>query len=83
MYSLIKLIWYFKWNNYVTRKEENCIAFVQLNTCISEHIIVRLHSIYGTDIGRSIKMATDNIHSIGVVKPVYGIPNFPLTATAM
>ena len=54
-----------------------------LNICILEHFIVRSHSSCGIDLGRSIKMATDNIHSIGVVKPVYMIPTFPLTATAV
>ena len=48
-----------------------------------EHFSVQLHSSWGTDKGRSIKMATYNIHSISVVKPVYGIPNFPLTTKAV
>ena len=34
---------------------------------ILEQCSVRLHGSCGTDLGRSIKMATDNIHSIGVV----------------
>ena len=50
---------------------------------IFEHWSVRLHSSCGTALGRSIKMATENIHSIGVDKPVYGIPTFPLTAKAV
>ena len=50
---------------------------------ILEHWSVRLNSSCGTDLGRSIKMATDNIHSIGVVKPVYGIQTFPLTTKAV
>ena len=53
------------------------------NLNISEYFSVRLHSSCGADLGRLIKMATDNIHSIGVVKPVYGIPTFPLTAKAV
>ena len=52
------------------------------NVSILEHWMVRLQSDYGTDLWRSIKMATDNIHLIGVVKPVNGIPTFPLTAKA-
>ena len=48
-----------------------------------EYRSVRFHSRCGTDLGRSIKMVTDNIHSIGVVKPLYGIPTFPLTAKAV
>ena len=38
-----------------------------LNTCIFEHFSVQFHSSCGTDLEQSIKMATDNIHSIGVV----------------
>ena len=44
---------------------------------------IRFHSSWGTDLGRSIAAFTDNIYAIGVVKPVYGYPTFPLTATAM
>ena len=44
---------------------------------------VRLYSSCGTDLGRSFAEVTDNIHAIGVVKPVYGYPNFPLTAKAV
>ena len=54
-----------------------------LNLNISELYSVRLHSICGMDLGRSINMATDNIHLTGVVKPVYGIPTSTLTAKAM
>ena len=50
---------------------------------IVEHCSVRLHGCCGTDLGRSIEMATDNIYSIDVVKPVNGIPTFPLTAKAV
>ena len=32
---------------------------------------IRLHSSLGADLGRSIAVVTDNIHAIGVVKPVY------------
>ena len=53
------------------------------NLKISEYCSVRLHSSCGTDLGRSMEMATDNIHSIGVVEPVYGIPTFPLTKKAV
>ena len=42
---------------------------------------IRLHGSYGTDLGRSIAEVTDNIHAIGVVKPVYERSTFPLTAT--
>ena len=50
---------------------------------ILEHCSVRLHSSCGTDLGRSIKMATENSRSIGVVTPGYGISTSPLTATAV
>ena len=42
----------------------------------------RLHGSCGTDLGRWIAEVTDNIHAIGVVKPVYERPTFPVTATA-
>ena len=45
--------------------------------------MVQLQSSCGTDLGRSIKMAIGNIHSIGVVKPIHGIQTFPLTAKAV
>ena len=61
------------WNNNTTRKEEKHNSLM-LNLNIMEHCIVRLHSSCGTDLGRSTEVVTDNIHSIGVVKPVYGIP---------
>ena len=48
---------------------------------IEKHI--RLYGSCGTDLGRSIAEVTDNIHAIGVVKPVYGIVAFLLTATAV
>ena len=44
---------------------------------------IRLYDSCGTDLGRSIAEVTDNIYAIGVVKPVYGYPTFPLTATAV
>ena len=47
---------------------------------ILEHCIVRLHSSCGTDLGWTIKMSTDNIYPTLVVKTVYRIPTFPLTA---
>ena len=50
------------------------------NLNLSKYCSVWLHSSSGTHLGRSIEKATDNIHSIGVVKPVYRIPTFPLTA---
>ena len=50
---------------------------------ILEYCSVQLHSSCGADLGRSIKMATYNTHSIGVVKQVYRIPTFPLTAKAV
>ena len=54
------------------------------NTFILEYCSVRLRSNCETDLGRSIKiMATDNIQSVGVVKPVYGIPTFQLTGKAV
>ena len=39
-----------------------------------------LHESCGIDLGLSIAMVTHNKHAIGVVKPVYGITTFPLTA---
>ena len=36
------------------------------NLNILEHCSVRLHGSCGTDLGRSIKMATDNIQTIGL-----------------
>ena len=53
------------------------------NVNITEQLRVQSHGICGTDLGRLIKMATYNIHSIGVVKPVYGIRTFQLTAKAV
>ena len=44
---------------------------------------IRLYGRCGTDLGRSIAEVTDNIHAIGVVKPVYERSTFPLTATAV
>ena len=44
---------------------------------------IRLYDSCGTDLGRSIAEVTDNIHAIGVVKPVYERSTFPLTATAV
>ena len=44
---------------------------------------IRLYGSCGTDLGRSIAEVTDNIHAIGVVKPVYERSTFPLTATAV
>ena len=44
---------------------------------------IRLYCRCGTDLGRSIAEETDNIHAIGVVKPVYERSTFPLTATAV
>ena len=44
---------------------------------------IRLHSICETDIVRSISVLTDNIHPIGVVKPVYGYTTFPFTTKAV
>ena len=38
---------------------------------------IRLYGSCGTDSGRSIAEVTDNIHTIGVVKPFYGVPNLP------
>ena len=64
------------------RNNKNPLLFI-FNLNILEHCSVRLHSSCGTDLGRPIKMATDDIHSIGVVIPVYGIPAFPLTAKAV
>ena len=43
----------------------------------------RLHDSYGTDWGRSIKMATDNILSICVVNLKFKGPTFPLPAIAV
>ena len=44
---------------------------------------IRLHGSCGTDLRRSIAEVTDNIHAIGVVKPVYERSSLPLTATAV
>ena len=44
---------------------------------------IRLYGSCGTDLGRLIAEVTDNIHAIGVVKPVYVRTTFPLTATAV
>ena len=43
---------------------------------------IRLYGKCGTDLGRSIAEVTDNIHVIGVVKPVYESSTFPLTANS-
>ena len=43
---------------------------------------IRLYDNCGYDLGRSIAEVTDSIHAIGVVKPVYELSTFPLTATA-
>ena len=51
----------FKWNNCVNRKEEKPIALI-FNLNILEPCSVRLHSTCGTDLGRSVKIATDKIH---------------------
>ena len=50
------------------------------NLNISEYWSVRIHISCGNDLGWSIKMATDNVHSIGMVKPVYGIQTFQVNA---
>ena len=42
-----------------------------------------LYGSCGTDLGRSIVDVTDNIHAIGVVKPVNERSTFQLTATAV
>ena len=47
------------------------------------YMYIRLYGSCGTDLGRSIAEVTDNIHAIGVVKPVYERSTFPLTATAV
>ena len=44
---------------------------------------IRVYDSCGTDLGRSIAEAIDNIHAIGVVKPVYERSTFPLTTTAV
>ena len=44
---------------------------------------IRLYGSCGTDLGRSIAEVTDNIHAIGMVKPVYERSTFPLTTTAV
>ena len=44
---------------------------------------IQIHSSCGTDLGRSIAVVTDNIHAIGVVKPVNERSTFPLAATAV
>ena len=44
---------------------------------------IRLYGSCGTDLGRSIATVTDNIHAIGVVKPVYRYPTFPLITKAV
>ena len=42
-----------------------------------------LHGSCGADLGRSIAEVTDNIHAIGVVKPVYERSTIQQTATAV
>ena len=44
---------------------------------------IRLYGSCGTDLGRSIAEVTDNIHAIGMVKPVYERSTFTLTTTAV
>ena len=44
---------------------------------------IRLYGSSGTDLGRSIAEVTDNIHAIGVVKPVNERSTVQLTATAV
>ena len=44
---------------------------------------IRLYGSCGTDLGWSTAEVTDNIHAIGVVKPVYERSTFPLTTTAV
>ena len=44
---------------------------------------IRLHNSCGINRGQSTVVVTDNIHTIGVVKPVYGCPTFQLTAKAV
>ena len=73
---------YRKWSNCVSRNKENRITF-RFDLNILKQRSVRLHNSCCTDLGRSLKMATDNTHSIDVVKRVEGIPTFPLTAKAV
>ena len=51
------------------------------NTNVEKY--TRLQGSCGTNLGRSIAEVTDNIHAIGVAKPVYKRSTFPLTATAV
>ena len=44
---------------------------------------IRLYGSCGTDLRRSIAEVTENIHAIGVDKPVYERSTFPLTTTAV
>ena len=46
-------------------------------------MLIQLYDSCGTDLGRSIAEVTDNLQAIGVVKPVYGYPTFPLTTKAV
>ena len=44
---------------------------------------VRLYGGCGTDLGRLLAEVRNNIHAIGVVKPVYGYPNLPTTRKSL
>ena len=50
---------------------------------LKKEMHIRLHGSCVTDLGRSIAEVTDNIHAIGVVKPVYERSTFPLATTAV
>ena len=53
------------------------------NLGIKTELHIRFYGSCGTDLGRSIAEVTDNIHAIGVVKPVYERSTYPITATAV
>ena len=44
---------------------------------------IRLYGSCGADLGRSIAEVADNIHAIGVVKPLYERSTFPPTTKAV
>ena len=69
---------YIIWPNYHYQSSE----FVE-NLDIENRMPIWLYGSCGSDLGQSIAEVTDNIHAIGMVKPVYERSIFPLTATAV
>ena len=73
---------YFKWNDGVTKQDWINFQFeffyVPSELVFLTLYSVRLHSSCRTDLGRSIKMATDNLHSLGVVNRFTGSQPYQL-----